>query len=332
MSEDRGTVSWGVLSIAEIFRDELLAAFAESEIADLRAVASRDRSRAAGFAAEHGVPNSHGSYEELLADDSIECVYIPLPNSLHGEWTRAAIEAGKHVLCEKPLTPTAEEAEELFALAESRGVVLMEAFMYRHHPKTRRLREVFEGGEVGAPRVLRMKFHFMTAEPATDIRYDPALAGGALRDVGCYCVSLANYLAGAAPRTMAASARFSASGVDEQFAATLEYGNEFLAVFDCGMLSPLDVGVELLGTEGRATVAMPWYAHLEPLSIELERDGETTLLPTPGPNAYRLEVENVCAAGRGESPPEITAGETVRNLSTIERLLELVNSDFAKTP
>jgi len=331
MSEKQGTVSWGVISTAEIFHDELLAAFAESEVADLRAVASRDSGRAAAFAAEHGIPVSHGGYAELLADDSIECVYIPLPNSLHGEWTQAAIEAGKHVLCEKPLTPTAQEAEELFALAEARGVVLMEAFMYRHHPKTQRLREIFEGGEVGAPRVLRMKFHFMTAEPKSDIRYDPALAGGALRDVGCYCVSLANHLAGAAPDTMAASARLSESGVDEQFAATLEYGNEFLAVFDCGMLSPLDVGVELLGTEGRATVAMPWYAHLEPLSIELERDGETTTLPTPGPNAYRLELENVCAAARGEVQPEISAEETVRNLATIERLLELANSDLAQT-
>jgi D-xylose 1-dehydrogenase (NADP+, D-xylono-1,5-lactone-forming) len=325
-STGSGAVRWGAISTAEIL-DELLPAFAASEVADLIAIASRDPDRASAYAAEHGIPASHGSYEALLEDDTIECVYVPLPNSLHGEWVRAAIEAGKHVLCEKPLTPTAAEAEALFELAEERGVVLMEAFMYRHHPKTRKLREIFASGEIGEPRVLRMRFHFQTADPASDIRYDPELAGGALRDVGCYCVSLAGYLTGAVPDTLAAAARLADTGVDEQFSATLGYGNELLAVFDCGMLSPLDVGVELLGTEGIARVAMPWYAHLEPLSIEIERDGETTVVPTPGPNAYRLEVENVCAAVRGEASAEIEAEETLRNLATIERLLDVAKSD-----
>jgi D-xylose 1-dehydrogenase (NADP+, D-xylono-1,5-lactone-forming) len=317
-----GSISWGILSTAEIL-EELLPAFDESEAADLRAIASRDPSRARAFAAEHGIPTAHGSYAELLGDDSIECVYIPLPNSLHGEWARAAIKAGKHVLCEKPLTPTAEEARSLFDLAEKRGVILMEAFMYRHHPKTRKLRAICHSGEIGEPRVVRSKFHFKVAEPATDIRYDPELAGGALRDVGCYCVSMASYLAGAAPDSVAATARMSASGVDEQFSASLGFGNELLAVFDCGMHSPLDVGVEVLGTEGRATVAMPWYAHLGPLSIEVTRAKEAISVPTPGANAYRLEIDNVCAAARGEAEPEITPEETVRNLTTIERLLEV---------
>ena len=195
--------------------------------------------------------------------------------------------------------------------------------MYRHHPKTRKLREICAGGEIGEPRVVRMKFHFKTAEPETDIRYDPELAGGALRDVGCYCVSMASYLADSAPDHLAAIARMSDSGIDEQFSAALGFDNDMLAVFDCGMFSPLDVGVEVLGSNGRARVAMPWYAHLEPLSIEVERAGETIRVPTPGPNAYRLEIENVCAAARGEAAPEITASETVRNLTTIERLLEV---------
>ena len=322
MSADAAPVRWGIVSTAAIL-EEMLPAFAESEAADLRAIASRDQARADAFAAEHGIPTAFGSYEALLEDESVECVYIALPNSLHGEWARAAIEAGKHVLCEKPLTPTAEEASSLFEFAEERGVVLMEAFMYRHHPKTRKLREICTGLEIGEPRVVRMKFHFKTAEPATDIRYDPELAGGALRDVGSYCVSMATYLADAAPDHLAAIARMSDSGIDEQFSAVLGYDNDLLAVFDCGMYSPVDVGVEVLGTNGRARVAMPWYAHLEPLSIELVRNGETTEVPTPGPNAYRLEIDNVCAAARGEAAPEISAEETVRNLTTIERLLEV---------
>jgi predicted dehydrogenase len=317
---------WGVISTAAILAD-LLPGFAASEIADLRAIASRDPQRAREYAERNGIPTAHGSYEELLADEEIECVYIPLPNSLHGEWARAAIEAGKHVLCEKPLTPTAEEADSLFELAEERGVVLMEAFMYRHHPKTKKLREIVSGGEIGEPRVIRSWFHFKTAVPESDIRYDPELAGGALRDVGCYCLGMSSYLAGSAPTSLAATARMSDSGIDEQFSASLGFGNDLLAVFDCGMFSPLDFGVEVLGTEGKATVANPWYAHLEPLSIELERDGETTTIPTPGPNAYQLEIENVCAAARGEAEPEITAEETVRNLTTIERLLEVAERD-----
>ena len=320
------SLSWGIVSTADIL-GEMLPAFAESDAAELRAIASRDQSRAEAFAGEHGIPTASGSYRALLEDDSIECVYIPLPNSLHGEWARAAIEAGKHVLCEKPLTPTAEEAQSLFELAEERGVVLMEAFMFRHHPKTRKLREICRSGELGELRVVRSKFHFKTAEPATDIRYDPELAGGALRDVGCYCVSMATYLAGAAPDSVAATARMSESGIDEQFSASLGFGNELLAVFDCGMYGPLDVGVEVLGTEGRAVVSMPWYAHLEPLSIEVERGGETTIVPTPGPNAYRLEIDNVCAAARGEAAPEISAEETLRNLTTIERLLEVAERE-----
>jgi predicted dehydrogenase len=323
MSSDPDPVRWGIVSTAAIL-DEMLPAFAESRAADLRAIASRDLARADAFAAERGIPTAFGSYEALLEDDSVECVYIALPNSLHGEWARAAIEAGKHVLCEKPLTPTAEEASSLFELAEERGTVLMEAFMYRHHPKTRKLREICTGGRIGEPRVVRMKFHFKAAEPATDIRWDPELAGGALRDVGCYCVSMATYLADAPPDHLAAIARMSDSGIDEQFSAALGYDNDLLAVFDCGMDSPTDVGVEVLGTDGRAKVTMPWYPHLEPLSIELQQNGgEPTEVPTPGPNAYRLEIDNVCAAARGEAAPEISAAETVRNLTTIERLLEV---------
>jgi D-xylose 1-dehydrogenase (NADP+, D-xylono-1,5-lactone-forming) len=317
---------WGIISTAAIL-EEMLPAFAESEAADLQAIASRDRDRAQDFAATHGIPTAYGSYAELLEDEELECVYIPLPNSLHGEWARAAIEAGKHVLCEKPLTPSSDEARSLFDFAEERGVVLMEAFMYRHHPKTRRLREICASGEIGEPRVVRMKFHFKTTQPNTDIRYDPELAGGALRDVGSYCVGMASYLTGSAPDSLAATARMSDSGIDEQFSATLGFGNDLLAVFDCGMYSPLDVGVEVLGTDGRATVAMPWYAHLEPLSIDLMRDGETTTVPTPGPNAYRLEIDNVCAAARGDAAPEISPEETVRNLTTIERLLEIAKTE-----
>ena len=323
---DRTALRWGVLSTARIL-DELRPGFEASAAAELAAIGSRDAERAARYAAEHDIPTAYGSYEELLADDSLDCVYVPLPNHLHAEWTRAALEAGKHVLCEKPMTPTAAEAASLFELAEDQGLILMEAFMYRHHPKTSLLRRTIEEGRIGDPLLARLKFHFQCEDSATDIRFRPDMAGGALRDVGCYCVSLANLLAGEAPAGVGAAARMSESGVDELFAGTLAFESGFVADFDCGMVSPLDVGVEVIGTEGRIEVEMPWYAHLEPLSIRVT-DGEASVeLPAPGANAYQLEIENFCAAVQGTEEATISAEETLRNLETLERLQAAATTD-----
>jgi predicted dehydrogenase len=310
---------WGILSTARITA-ELLPAFAASDSAELVTVASRQPNRARSFAERHGVPQSHESYDDLLADDAIDCVYIPLPNALHAEWARAALDAGKHVLCEKPLTPTADEARGLFELAAARGLRLMEAFMYRHHPKTKRLREIVQSGVLGEVEVVRSWFHFKTEDRATDIRYDPSLAGGSLRDVGSYCVSLSTYLFGRAPEAADGAARRAASGVDEAFGASLDFGGGSIAVFDCSMYSPLDVGAKVVGTEGHATVRSPWYAHMPPLEIELLVGDDATTESTSGGNAYRLEIENFCAAVRGEAEPEISSDETVRNLEVMERL------------
>jgi predicted dehydrogenase len=320
------TLRWGILSPARIV-EELLPGFRDAVRAEVTAVASRERDRAESFATAHGIPVAYGSYEELIADPAIDCVYIPLPNGLHAEWTRAALEHGKHVLCEKPMTPSSEEARELFALARERDLVLMEAFMYRHHPKTKRLRELVRGGELGEPRVLRMWFHFQVADPANDIRYAPELAGGALRDVGCYCVSLANFIFGEEPESVSASARWAETGVDEVLAGNLKYASGALVQFDCGMASTLSTGVEVLCSRGIARVGSPWYAHLEPQSIDLETEEGRRTVPTPGEDVYRLEIENICAAVLGDGAPEITAEETVRNLATIERLLAAAESD-----
>jgi len=192
--------------------------------------------------------------------------------------------------------------------------------MYRHHPKTKRLREIVQSGVLGDVEVIRSWFHFKTDEPASDIRYDPSLAGGSLRDVGCYCISLATYLHNRAPDRVEGTARWSSSGVDEAFAATMSFGEQSVAVFDCGMFSPLDVGVKVLGTNGNATVRSPWYAHMAPLEIELHIDGQTSTISTPGANAYQLEIDNFCDAITGRGAPEIQPDETLRNLEVMERL------------
>jgi predicted dehydrogenase len=320
-SFEQRPLRWGILSTARI-NDEILPALREASDAQLVAVASRDAARAGEYAAQHSIARSYGSYEELLEDPEVQCVYIPLPNTLHLEWARAALGAGKHVLCEKPLTPTRREAEELFDYAASQGVVLMEAFMYRHHPKIKHLRDVVSGGQIGEVQLIRSWFHFKTDDPTSDIRYDPQLAGGALRDVGCYCVSLSNFLVGEAPRRVQGAARMVSSGVDESFAGTLTYENGIVATFDCGIFAPLDIGVQVLGSEGHAYVRTPWYPHLDPLSVEVTTIDGTTEIPTPDSNAYRLEIDNFCQAVRGEATVEITSEETLRTLETIELLID----------
>jgi xylose dehydrogenase (NAD/NADP) len=308
-----------MISTAAIGTD-VVPAFHRAAANDLIAVASRDRQRAASYAQQHGIPRSYGGYEALLEDDELDGVYVALPNALHGEWVRAALNAGKHVLCEKPLTPTSAEATELFDLASSRGLKLAEAFMYRHHPKTLRVRELIREGLIGELRTIRCSFSFQVADPSTDIRYNAELAGGALRDVGCYCVSYSTFAADAEPDAVCAYAVTAPSGVDERFYATLSFAAGPVAQFDCALNVPLNLGVTLVGSDGVIHVPMPWYAEREPLSVYLHKGDKITEISTPGENAYLLEIEDLAAAIRGERGPRVTAAETVRNLRVIERL------------
>jgi xylose dehydrogenase (NAD/NADP) len=314
-------LTWGILSTAQIAAD-VVPGLARLPGSRVGAVASRDRDRAVRFIGEHRLQaTAYGSYPELLADPGVQCVYVCLPNVLHAPWVTESLKAGKHVLCEKPLTPTEAEARELFDLAASRDLVLAEAFMYRHHPKARLLRELAGSGALGQIRTIRSSFNFLAADPATDIRYDPRLAGGALRDVGSYCVSLANYLAGEQPSQVSGVARYAASGVDEQFYGTMVYPSGMVSIFDCSMNSALSTRVSVLGSQGEAVVDMPWYGHLPPATIEVSyADGRREQIDASGDNAYYLEAADFAAACRGQKPPEIPAGETLRNLRTMQRL------------
>jgi xylose dehydrogenase (NAD/NADP) len=299
---------------------ELVPAFHRAEANELIAVASRDHERARSYAQHHGIPRSYAGYDSLLEDDELDAVYIALPNALHGEWILASLEAGKHVLCEKPLTPTSAEAAELFDLAASRELVLAEAFMYRHHPKTLRVREMLRDGLIGELQTIRCSFSFRVADPKSDIRYSAELAGGALRDVGCYCVSYSTFAADAEPEYVHGYAPQAETDVDERFYATLAFSAGAVAQFDCGLNIPLNLGATLIGADGVIDVPMPWYAHLDPLSVYLHQGGDVTEIPTPGENAYLLEIEDFAATIRGEREQLIAPAETVRNLRVIERL------------
>ena len=257
----------------------------------------------------------------MLDDPAIDCVYIPLPNHLHAEWTRRAILAGKHVLCEKPFVADPLEATRLFTLADTSGVHLAEAFMYRHHPKTHALKSVIESGRLGEIHTIRSWFTYSAENAAVDIRFQPDMDGGALRDVGSYPVSMCNYLVDAEPNSVAVMHFCDSNGIDERFHGLMRYANGVVAVIDSSMRSHSGYGVTVVGSAGTATLACPWYSHKYPEYLEVvSAAGTDHITPEGGDNAYFLETENFADVVMGHSQPEIPADETVRTMRTLARL------------
>jgi predicted dehydrogenase len=312
------TVSWGILSTARINR-EILAGAEESDQVDVIGVASRVAARAEAYAREHGIERAYGSYEALLEDTNIEAVYISLPNGMHIDWTMRALEAGKHVLCEKPLSRRSEDVVLAFDYAESAGLVLSEGFMWRHHPQAKKLAQLLDEGTIGRLRLVRASFSFQlaTRHGPDDTRFDPQLDGGALMDVGCYCISAIRYVAGE-PQRVEAEQVLGESGVDVVFAAVLRLPGETLAHFDCGFVLPSRDELELVGEGGTLFLDDPWHAR-SPV-IELRRDGEVEVVEAERANSYRLELENVAAAIRGEAPLLLGRDDAVGQARAIEAL------------
>jgi D-xylose 1-dehydrogenase (NADP+, D-xylono-1,5-lactone-forming) len=307
----------GLLSTARINR-RILAPARESGLVDVAAVASRDRGRAESYAREHGIGRSHGSYEGLLADPDVDAVYIALPNALHVDWSRRAVEAGKHVLCEKPLGDRPEEVEALFELAERNGLVLAEGFMYRHNPQTRRLEELVRDGTIGRLQLVRTSFTFLL-EREPDIRLDPELGGGSVLDLGAYCVSGARLLAGE-PETVVAHQVLGPTGVDELFTGSLVFPDGVLGLFDCGLRAPFRAELEAVGSDGSLLVDDPWLCSRP--GIELRRDGGMERVPVPTADSYLLELEDFANAVAGETRPLIGREDAVgqaRALAALRR-------------
>jgi predicted dehydrogenase len=292
-------VRWGLLSTARI-NGAVIAAARAAELADVVAVASRDDERARSYAEQFGIPRAHGSYEALLADPEVEAVYVSLPNALHVEWTIRALQAGKHVLCEKPMARRPQEVARAFDVAAREGLVLSEAFMWRHHPQTRRLRELLAEGAIGDVRLVRASFSFALAGDG-DVRLDAALEGGSLMDVGCYCVSGARLAAGGEPVSVLAERVTGPSGVDVRFSGVLRFDGDVLAVFDCGLDVPARHELEVVGSQGRLVLADPWHCR-NPL-ISLERDGKPWFVEIAAADSFRLELEDMAAAIRGKRAP-----------------------------
>ncbi|MFV9505169.1 MAG: Gfo/Idh/MocA family protein [Oscillochloridaceae bacterium umkhey_bin13] len=311
---------WGVLSTANIGRRAVLPAIQRSTSSSLHAVASRDLTTAQRFAIELGIPQVYGSYAELLADPTIEAVYIPLPNSLHHSWAIRAAEAGKHMLCEKPLALSAEACLEMADAARRHGVVLMEAFMYRFHPQMLRVAELLQAGVIGTPQLIRASFSFRISNP-TNIRLQPALGGGALLDVGCYCVNVSRTLFAAEPVEVQAYARWSDQGVDTQLVGSLRFADGRVAQIDCALDLDRREQYEVVGPEGRIVVPIAFVPGQEATTIHVQRGRVDQPEMIVGADQYQLMVEHFVACVRGTTSLRYPPEEAAANLRVITALL-----------
>ncbi len=300
----------GILSAANIARD-FIRGCAGSELISIACVASRDGAKAAAFAAENGIPHHHASYEALLADPGIEAVYIPLPNDMHATWAIRAAEAGKHVLCEKPLAVSAGEAHAMFAAARKHGVHLVEAYPYMAQPQTERLRGLLLEGAIGRVQTIHAAFGFGLLSPdgeplgdASNIRLIPSRGGGALLDAGTYAMSLVRIAAGERPVRAFAAARWAKSGVDQTVAATLEFASGTIAQISCSMSGAFHRKALIVGEKGAIETSYSNHAPAGgtlPLSVKRGIPGvipfEVETLPAA--DGFRLEAESFARMVRG---------------------------------
>jgi predicted dehydrogenase len=304
-------IRWGILGTGDINRKLLRGARLSSEV-EVVAVASRDPERAAAFAVEHGIPRSFGTYEAMLADPDTDAVYISLPNSLHHPWAMTALAAGKHVLCEKPYTRRPAEVDEAFDAADRAGLVLSEAFMWRHTRQTQRLIELLP--RIGRLQTIRATFSFPLENPA-NIRLRADLDGGSLMDVGCYCVSASRLLAGEEPTSVYGTQEVGPTGVDVRFTGVLRFPGGVVAEFTSGFTTDHE-SLEAIGTTGSLRLTDPWHNR----TGLIYHDGEEVRLD-PG-NPYQLELENVGAASRGEAPLRLGRADAMGQARTIAALYE----------
>jgi predicted dehydrogenase len=307
-------VRWGILGAARIAR-AVVPPLEASPRNRLLAVASRSAKRAQEAAREWGAPRSYGSYEDLLKDPEIDAVYNPLPNSLHTEWTVRALEAGKHVLCEKPLALTVEDVDRIADAAQQTGRVVAEAFMYRHHPQTAQVRELVRSGALGTPHLVRGAFTFRLDRPS-DIRLDPSLGGGSLWDVGCYPVSYARTILAEEPTQAFAWQELGATGIDLTLAGQLRFPPGALLQFDCGFDAPLRAEIEIVGSDGSLRVPRPFKPGPTE-TLVLTRGNVSETLEVEGQELYLGEIEDLADAILLGRPPRIGLDDSRANTATL---------------
>jgi len=313
-------VVWGILSVSVHYSLRVHTFLARSPMVQLRAIASRDKKRAEGAARELGIPKACGSYEELLADKEIEAVYIPLPNHLHAEWVKKAADAGKHVICEKPFAMNAKEAEQAIAHARSKGVLVMEAFMYRFHPQWRRAREIVKAGEIGDVHVVSTLFTYMLKDP-TNIRNILSAGGGGIPDIGCYAVSSARFLVGREPlRVISLVHRDPEMKTDILSSGILDFGTT-RSMFTVGTQTHPWQRVDVLGSGGELSVILPFNAYPDtPLQVSVSTGLGTREVYSQPTDQYVQMFEAFSRAiregGKEPTPPE----DAISNMKVLDAL------------
>jgi xylose dehydrogenase (NAD/NADP) len=312
-------LSWGLLSTARINR-ALITPLRASNRNQLTAVASRTQESADQYAREWQIARAHGSYEALLADPEIDVIYNSLPNRFHAEWTIKAVEAGKHVLCEKPLALNTDEVDAVQAAARKHGRVVMEAFMYRHHPQTLKVLELVKSGSLGTLKLVRCSFSFFLSREG-DVRLDPALGGGSIWDIGCYPINYTRSILGENPLEVFGWQVTSPTGIDEVFVGQLRFDHNVYTQFDCSFVIPLRWSMEIAGSEGTLNIPSPFKPGLDE-KIYLTRGDQTETINIPGQELYIGEVENMADAILLGKEPRISLEDSRANVKVITSLLE----------
>ena len=324
-------IRWGVLGYARIARESFIPAILRSSNSQFYAIASREESKLAECRTRYNPPATFGGYDELLRDSAVEAVYIPLPNSLHCEWTVKAAENGKHVLCEKPLALNAGEVRRMTEACSANGVRLMEAFMYRYTERTKTVLEVLRSGVLGEIRFVASTFRFLLANPSS-IKLRPELGGGALYDVGCYPLNFIGLVVDEIVRAGSMQPENSlpqhlsveslkSGGVDSIFSALLSYPTGLIASLNCGFNAQKRVFSEIVGTLGALEIPDTFFDN--PGSLKLTIGEESREIPVNGSDRYRLEVEDFADAILHGRTPHLGLGETLRNMEVMDRLLSV---------
>ena len=333
-----GTVRWGILSTADIGVRKVIPGIEKAARCEVAAIASRDVDTARSVAARLGIPRAHGSYEALLEDPDVDAVYIPLPNHLHADWTIAALRAGKHVLCEKPLAMTAADAQRMVDVAHETGRHLMEAFMYRHHPTWVAAMDLLQSGRIGTLTAVQSWFSYFNDDPA-NIRNILDFGGGALFDIGCYSVNLSRMVFGGEPsRVQGSLRRDPVMGIDVLTSGILDFEGG-IASFTCSMRSESDQRVDIYGTTGRITIQIPFNIPPDrPTRVLVTAGGDPPVAPAtevvefPTADPYTAEAEHFASAVLDGGPTPVPPEDAVANLRVIEAVFAAAERSPAAAP
>ncbi|MGG1515885.1 Gfo/Idh/MocA family oxidoreductase [Paenibacillus oryzisoli] len=316
---------WGILGCAKIAIRACIPGIEQSETGVVTAIASRDLQKSQETAASLNIPKAYGSYEELLADPDIDAVYIPLPNHLHKPWTIRAAQAGKHVLCEKPAALTAAETEEMVSACEENGVLFAEAFMYRHHPRYERVKQIIDAGEIGDIRGIHGAFTFSNPDDHANVRYKREWGGGSLYDVGCYPISAARLLLGREPEAVTTHAFFSPEhdNVDMMMSGLVEFSGNVALTFDCGMWAAFRNRLEILGSKGRIVLPSAFVAPSQETSdFQVIIGAEERTESVPLLNQYALQADDLAYAAWGRKSMRFAPQDAIANMKVLDACLK----------